>query len=161
MSEKLMRMLIADVAIVAVCLFLSLFFGVKIEGVPTERQLIDPTYGFGLMTIAVGLITFFGILDLPGGVSADGGFTTGRVRFALTATLVVIFVVFFGTTAYWSNDLDKVAEFPKLMVGCLSTLLSIIIPFYFGTTAAIEIFKDRSTEPSQSKSGDIAPVAER
>jgi hypothetical protein len=161
MDTRLRNILVTNLSIVAVCLFISLFFGIDIDGVPEARQLIDPTFGYGLMTVSVGFITFFGILDMPGGKDADGAFTSGRVRFCITITLVLLFVVFFGTTAYWSDSqVDKVGEFPKLMVTTLGNLLQIVIPFYFGATAAVEILKNRDDKIAAARGDKPPPTAQ-
>lgn len=144
MDTKLRNLVAAQIAIVTVCIFVSLHYGTGItENIVAGRALIDTTFGYSVMTISVALLTFFGLLDLPGGRDADGEFTSQRLRLCITVTLVVLFITYFGTTGYWDEH-EVAADFPKLMMQTLGGMLSVVIPFYFGTTAAVEIFKDRN-----------------
>ena len=99
-----------------------------------------PVFGLPLMLIVVGLATFFGTLALPGGTEPDGTVRERRIRFCIAATLVVIYIVYFGTTAFWK---EEVSALEKEMISTLTTLLSIVLPFYFGASAAVEIAKRR------------------
>jgi len=150
MNSKLRNLVAAQIAIVTVCVFVSLHYGTGItENVVAGRALIDTTFGYSVMTISLALLTFFVLLDLPGGRDADGEFTSQRLRLCITVTLVVLFIVYFGTTGYWDEH-EVAADFPKLMMQTLGGLLSIVIPFYFGTTAAVEIFKGRNATVSDT-----------
>jgi hypothetical protein len=102
---------------------------------------IDEAYPYSLMTIGVALITFFGLLELPGGKGPSGAYISARIRFAITVTLLLVCVVYFSTTGYWSPEGDeKPSEYAKLMVPILERLLIITIAFYFGAT----VLADRS-----------------
>jgi len=105
----------------------------------------NSSLAYGIVTIIVGVVTFFGLVSLPGGLSEDGNFDERRVRFAITATLVIVYVVYLGTTSYW-NEKEKMSEYGKLMTQTLTNLLSIVIAFYFGATAAVEVFSRRKKD---------------
>ncbi len=91
---------------------------------------------FSMMLILVALVTFFGLLLSPGGLSSDGSLKESRIRFCITATLVVTYVVYFGTTAFWK---EEISELEKEMISTLTTLLAVALPFYFGASAAVAI----------------------
>jgi hypothetical protein len=103
--------------------------------------------GWKALNIMLGLIaicSFFGIMAVPGGWSENNGFSDGRVRLALTSTLVMLYVVYFATVIFWFNVPEaKQEEIPKALFTTLADMLKIIVPFYFGATAATEIAKSR------------------
>ena len=93
--------------------------------------------------VAIG--SFFGILVIPGGWSEGRGFSTGRVQLALTSALVMLFVVYYATVIFWYGvpEAMEPPELPKQMLDTLSDLLKIVVPFYFGATAAEKVLKSR------------------
>jgi hypothetical protein len=96
----------------------------------------------GLMMVIVAVIVFFGLLACPG--SYQGGtFSEARIRLAITATLLIAYLVYFGTVVFLEKNPDEAAFAPDVLP-TLTNLLSITIPFYFGATAALEIAKVRS-----------------
>ena len=95
-------------------------------------------FGLSLTLVVVGLGTFFGTLATPGGSEPDGTVRERRIRLSIAATLVVIYVVYFGLTAFWK---EAASELEREMISTITTLLSIVLPFYFGASAAVEISK--------------------
>lgn len=111
---------------------------------------------WGLMFIGAALITFFGFLQLPGNVDVNGSFQESRIRFAIAATLIVAYLVYFGSVVYLGPDLDKetgekLPTFAEDMLPTLTNLLTITISFYFGSTAAIEVADKLSQNKDSSK----------
>lgn len=105
-----------------------------------------------IMLGLVAIISFFGILIIPGGWSEGKGFSEGRVRFAITAALVMLYIIYFATVIFWFNVPEaRQDELPKALFNTLADMLKIVLPFYFGATAASEIAKSRRN----SKSGDL------
>jgi len=99
---------------------------------------------WALMLIGASAIAFFAILALPGGIAPDGTIKESRIRFAIAGSLMVVYLVYFGSVAY----LDYVAKdaqdgatetFAITIMPTLSNLLMVTVSFYFGSTAAIEI----------------------
>ena len=114
----------------------------------TEWQALSSMLG------VVGIMSFFGILALPGGTSTQsGGLTIGRVRFAITSALMMLFIAYFSTVIFWFNTPE--AQLPSdgindTMIGLLTDLLKIVIPFYFAATAAETVMISRSNAETQS-----------
>jgi hypothetical protein len=106
------------------------------------RGLVDTAWAYSLMTIGVGLYTFFSLLSLP--LNKVTSISGEQVRFAITVTLVVVFIVYYGTVGYWSDE-EGLGAYGKELMGALSSLLAIVIPFYFGAGAAIEISEKKNS----------------
>lgn len=99
---------------------------------------------WGLMLIGAALITFFGFLQLPGSTNENDTFQESRIRLAIAATLIVAYLVYFGSVIYLDPEKDKetnkvVKTFAEDMLPTLTNLLTITLSFYFGSTAAIEV----------------------
>lgn len=99
---------------------------------------------WALMLIGATLIAFFGLLGLPNGTTADGSIKESRVRLAIAGSLVIIYLVYFGSVVYLDAspqevDGKAVEGFAETMMPTLTNLLTVTISFYFGATAAIEV----------------------
>lgn len=95
---------------------------------------------WALMLIGAAIVTFFGLLALPGGISKDGSILESRIRFAVTGCLIIVYLVHFGSIVYDDNLLkEDSGSFAISTISTFSNLLVVVISFYFGSTAAIEI----------------------
>lgn len=102
------------------------------------------------LTLAVtGVTTLFGILALPGGLSEDGSYREQRIRFAIAATLLVVYFVLFSNAVLWGAESKDVN---KEMMGTLTQLMSIVLPFYFGTSGLVEWGKIREARRNKNTS---------
>lgn len=104
---------------------------------------LDHEIIFGLVLILVALITFFAFLMAPGSFEKRGQFNESRIRLAITATLLLVYLVYLGIQIFLSG---APTEFHRQMFPSLTTLLSVTIPFYFGASVAAEIGTAQSTE---------------
>lgn len=131
-SKLLLTTLLLILLIVGVCL-------------PLSYLLLDHTLLLSCMLIFVGAVTFFGILMLPGSCSSEGVFDERRVRLAITASLFLMYISYFGTAVFWKDD--SMGEFEKELFGSVTNLLAIILPFYFGSSVLSEYLKNRDPDP--------------
>jgi uncharacterized membrane protein len=122
-----------NIAISAIGLLLAYF-------VLSDR---NASLAYSLITITIAVITFFGLLMLPGGVEENGSISESRIRFCITATFVLVYITFFGITTFW-DEKEKSSEYMKILIPTLTTLLSVVVAFYFGATAAVEAFGKRN-----------------
>jgi hypothetical protein len=116
------------------------------------------------MLIGAALLTFFGFLQLPGTIDENGAFRESQIRLAIAATLVVAYLVYFGSAVYLEpvmKDGNRVHTFAEDLFPTLTNLLTITISFYFGSTAAIEIAKRTigggQRQPGEQQSGQGKP----
>jgi hypothetical protein len=117
------------------------------------RGLVDTAWAYSLMTIGIGLYTFFSLLNLP--LAEKASIFGERVRFAITVTLVVVFVVFYGIVGYWTPE-EVPSQYSRGLMDSLTQLLGIVIPFYFGAAAAVEIF-ERKNATGKPEEGEAKP----
>ena len=88
------------------------------------------------VTLALGMIvTLFGLLALPGGRSKEGVFREERVRLAIAATLLVVYFTLFSNAVLFGQE-DK--NINQQMMETLTQLMTIVLPFYFGTSGLVE-----------------------
>jgi len=111
---------------------------------------------WAIMLIGSSVITFFAFLGLPGNV-INGSFSESRIRLAITATLIITYLVYFGSVVYLGSDVPesgkRIASFAKDLLPTLTNLLMVTISFYFGSTAGIkiaEILKTKSGSQNTS-----------
>ena len=100
-------------------------------------------WGWVALTITLLLamiITLFGLLALPGARNNEGVFREERIRFAIAATLVVVYFVLFCNSVLFGEG-DKSIN-PEMMK-TLTQLMIIVLPFYFGTSGLVEWAKRR------------------
>ncbi len=95
-------------------------------------------WGWVVLTVTLILsmvITLFGVLALPGGRDDKGVFREERVRLAIAATLLVVyFVLFCNAVLFGKSDTNINEE----MMKTLTQLMTIVLPFYFGTSGLVE-----------------------
>lgn len=122
----------------------------------TYTQIIIIQFALPLMLILVGVVTFFGILMLPDGTDSNTSLSEARVRLCITATLLMVYIVYLGSVVFWRSE--RMTDFEKQMVSTLTTLLAVVLPFYFGSSAAVDIVKRRAeshTKESAKQSDSI------
>ena len=96
-----------------------------------------------LTVISAAAVTVFGTLALPGAQDETGSFREPRIRFSIAMTVLVVYLVFFGMAVYWDSGANKD------MVASLTTLVMVVIPFYFGASAAAQIAAKKD-EPART-----------
>jgi hypothetical protein len=98
---------------------------------------------FGL--IGAGLITFFGFIW--NGLGADGELALGEMRTALTASIVIVYLGMVTLFAFFSGNIP-VPETTKTLLSSFTSLVAIVVPFYFGASVASDYIqaKDREQE---------------
>jgi hypothetical protein len=111
-----------------------------------------------MMLAGVGIVTFFGVLSLPTEGDDVTRLTEPRMRLALTAALVLTYLVYFSVAA-WRAESGVQLSMPLLET--LTGMIMVVLPFYFGATAAVEIARAVSQSPSTSSKQDSTdrPIA--
>ena len=93
-----------------------------------------------LMIIVVALVTYFGFLMLPSGFKESSGFTESRIRLAIASTLLITYLVYWGTIIFWTKG-AKDDSIDMEIFKTLTEFLKIVLPFYFGATAVTEVMQ--------------------
>ena len=89
-----------------------------------------------LTLICVAVTTLFGTLCVGGNQADQGSFSESRIRLAIALSILVLYLLFFSMAVFWRTD----GLNPK-MIETLTNLLMVVIPFYFGASAAAQIGK--------------------
>ncbi len=112
---------------------------------------------WAIMLIGAAVITFFAFLGLPGNVDENGAFRESRIRLAIVATLIIAYIVYFGSVVYLDSSLNNnekgIDTFARDLLPTLTNLLMVTISFYFGSTAATEIAASLSKKSGSKEEG--------
>ena len=113
-------------------------------GIPTNAA-------FRVSMAAVGIITFFGFVWL--------GFKTGGplalhkegMRLAIAASVVVVDLVLVTTLIFFTKtEADAPADLAQSFLNQFNTVVSVVVAFYFGTSAYVQV-KGKDKEENGDK----------
>jgi hypothetical protein len=103
---------------------------------------------WGIMLIGAAFITFFGFLRMPGSTDSQDNFSESRIRLAVCATVLVVYLVYFGSAVYLNPtvapDGREIRTYASELFPTLTNLLGVTIAFYFGSSAAVSIAKRKT-----------------
>ena len=106
---------------------------------------------WALMLIGAALISFFGALRFS---ENDG--EEGRMRSAITVSVIVTYVTYLGSVIYLVPEVDSngnsVKTFADQMLPSLTTMVTVVLSFYVGSSAAVKI-ADLRNNPTSSRTG--------
>jgi hypothetical protein len=142
----------------AILIFEGLEFGTKYLGFTSSAVFRS------IGVIAVAIISFYGFLWY--GTQRHGSIDEGDMRGAITVAVVTVYLVLVGFVAFYrpiSEDAGlKLPEITSTMISSFTTLVGIIVPFYFGTSAYVQAKReekqkdsatDASEEPAKEQKG--------
>ena len=104
-----------------------------------------------ITAFSVGVLSFFGIIvaDQPPGRQVF--YSRDHLRTAITGAVLVtyLFILSFTTftTVSGANDMSPISS---TMVDSLTSLVTVTVAFYFGATAAVQIFGKGETNKEDS-----------
>lgn len=111
-------------------------------------------YAFGspaplsFCTAAAGLITFFHFMADPIDAAEESSGKNARLRAAIAGSVVVQYLVLVGIVAYLTKGVEKLPPITESLINNFTTVVGIIIAFYFGSSAFIEAQKNRQDNDS-------------
>jgi len=108
---------------------------------------------------AIAIIAFLGILLLAHEVASYRPFETGEMRMAIAASFVI---VYFAVLAIFLFSINTPTKFAQDYIQNLTTLLGVIIAFYFASSAAVQYAKIRSGQgaPGGSDASPSEPTSD-
>lgn len=152
------RLGLVVIAVVAVGLFLAYVVLDPVWQVCQAAQQTNNSIGCArhaelmlvLTIISAAVVTLFGTLTLPGAQDKSGSFREPRIRFSIAMTVLVVYLVFFAMAVFWDRGTNKD------MIATLTNLMMVVIPFYFGASAATQIAakKDERRTPGKVLAGE-------
>ncbi len=92
--------------------------------------------------IAMGVITFFGILLVVNYMSGSSPLDTGEIRKALTGTFVILYFVFIPLVTFGGISVTQ-GDSVKTIITNFTWIVGAIIIFYFGSRAVEEYVKSK------------------
>jgi hypothetical protein len=95
--------------------------------------------------IAAALITFFWFVSWKPSRSSGSASEEGVMRRAITASIVVEYLILVGLFVFWKSDATTLPAITQVFVTNFTAVVGIVIAFYFGTSAYVE-----AKEKSQS-----------
>jgi hypothetical protein len=123
-----------NMAILLLGLWLIAYLAIWIPWGPVRAYGVS---GFGVVSAAVvatALVTFFGFLGLAGG--AQTGIPHGSLRSAIAASTIVTYLVFVATAGLFQTT-QSLSEISRLLLTSFTATVSVIIAFYFGSSAYV------------------------
>ena len=94
-----------------------------------------------ILTLVVpAIITLFGTLAIEGAKNDDGTFREQRIRLAIAISVLVIYLIYFSMAILWPED-----SYNSQLLETLTNLMMVVIPFYFGASAAAEWAEKRNS----------------
>lgn len=146
-NKLLLTTLLLILLIVGICL-------------PVSYLWLKHTFPLSIMLVFVGATSFFGILMLPGSCSSPGIFDERRIRLAITASLFLVYISYFGTAVFWKDG--KMGGVEEELFNSVTHLLAIILPFYFGSSVFSEYLKNRNPDsPKKNRKNELRNQIEK
>ena len=93
------------------------------------------TLAMGSMIIA--LVTFFGLLTVGESSGKGWGLNKGTMRGAIAATILVVYLFVLSMSAFVPYK-EEMPPMMSTMMDSFTTIVSIMIPFYFGASAYVQ-----------------------
>jgi hypothetical protein len=90
---------------------------------------------------AIAVISFLGILLLAHAVASHRPFDSGEMRMAIAGSFVI---VYFVVLAIFLFSINQPTQFAQDYVRNLTSLMGVIVAFYFASSAAVQYAKIRS-----------------
>jgi formate hydrogenlyase subunit 4 len=102
----------------------------------------------GVTAFSVGVVTFFGIIGLSRSSQKQQMPPAGSLRTAIACSIVIsyLFIVCFTTFVKTSDQTGGVTDW---FMRSFSNVMSLTIAFYFGASAATQIFDKRKKEKEE------------
>jgi hypothetical protein len=127
------RTVLRNMAIVLLGVWLLVYMAIWIPWGPVRAWGIS---GFGVVSagvVATALVTFFGFLSTG---DTRTGIPDGNLRSAIAASTVVTYLVFVGTAGLFQTT-ESLSEISRLFLTSFTATVSVIIAFYFGSSAYV------------------------
>jgi len=115
------------------------------------RVVPESDFVVSVTAFSIGVVTFFGITDLNRSVEDSRLFREENLRTAIAGSLVVTYLFIVCFTSF-VRSADTAGIVTREFIQSFSQVISVTIAFYFGATAATEIFGKRKGNEQDTKS---------
>jgi len=118
-------------------------------------ELPYPGITLAMSSTIIALVTFFGLLAVSESSGRGWGLNKGSMRGAVAATILVVYLNVLSMNAFAPYQ-AAMSDMMKTMVDSFTTIVSIMIPFYFGASAYVQ---SRSIKVDKDKDANNAEAA--
>jgi predicted MFS family arabinose efflux permease len=115
---------------------------------PIEEVSISRAF-LSIMMVAVGLIPFFGFIRI-GVVTKDNNLSKTEIRLAIVVSVITFYLVLVGTASFFVGS-TKLLGMSDTMINHFTTIVGVVIAFYFGTAAYEAVNKSKSETEDQKE----------
>ena len=117
------------------------------------RLIPESDFVVSVTAFSIGVVTFFGITELNRSTEDSRVFREENLRTAIAGSLVVtyLFIVCFSS---FVKSAEEAGVVTKEFIQSFSQVISVTIAFYFGATAATQIFGRRKGNEQDTKSNE-------
>ena len=105
----------------------------------------------GVTAFSIGVVTFFGVTALNRSAQEQQVLNDERLRTAIACSLVMSYLFMVGFTTFVGNALT-VGPVTQEFIRSFASVIGITIAFYFGASAAVQIFGRGKGDQPESKS---------
>jgi hypothetical protein len=117
------------------------------------RLLPESDFIVSVTAFSIGIVAFFGIMDLSRSASDDRLFKDESLRTAVAGSLVLTYLFIVCFTSF-VRSADTAGVVTREFIQSFSQVISVTIAFYFGATAATQIFGKSKGSEQDNKSGE-------
>jgi len=107
-----------------------------------------------LTSFSVSVITFFGVMSINQPKRGLGPLTKGSIRSAIASSVLVTYLYMLSFTTFIKTP-TSMSSITESYINTFSNLVGVTIAFYFGASAAVQIF---GKEDSLNQENDDEPV---
>jgi hypothetical protein len=95
-----------------------------------------------------GLFSFVFFVNWSKHLPGAGHSLETMLRGAIAAAIVVEYLVLIGIVAFFRGGADKLPPITESLVSSFTAIVGVVIAFYFGSSAFIQVFKQNDENPS-------------
>jgi hypothetical protein len=117
------------------------------------RLVPESDFVVSVTAFSIGVVTFFGITDLNRSAEESRVYREETLRIAIAASLVVTYLFIVCFTSFVKSA-ETAGVVTKEFIQSFSQVISVTVAFYFGATAATQIFGKRRHNEQSTKSDD-------
>ena len=120
------------------------------------RLVPESDFIVSVTAFSIGVVTFFGITDLNRSAADSRMLREENLRTAIAGALVItyLFIVCFAS---FVRSAETAGMVTKGFIQSFSQVISVTIAFYFGATAATQIFGKRNGDEKETRSEEQTP----
>jgi hypothetical protein len=111
------------------------------------RLVPEGDFVISVTAFSIGVVTFFGVTDLDRSAEDSKVYREESLRTAIAASLVVTYLFIVCFTSFVKSA-ETAGVVTKEFIQSFSQVISVTIAFYFGATAATQIFRKQRHEQS-------------